>query len=293
MNEIGLVLSGGGARGAYQAGVVKGLNEIFQELGLRKTPGIITGVSAGAINTAHLGQWSLSANWGVDQLCDLWGQLTADKVFATDAITLGKIGFKWVSELSLGGMVGGHSGRALLDTAPLRSLLDKEVNFQELHKKSAQGGFKALAVTAVDYYTSTAITFVEGQGALPEWEKDRVKSERAQIRADHIMASSAIPLLFPPIQVDNSYFGDGCVRNSHPCRPALYLGAKRLIVVGVRKHSPSEVAPPSAKAPSVGKVLNLLMNAILLDAVEIDIERMERLNKMIEGLSVKIGRAHV
>ncbi len=287
MNDIGVVLSGGGARGAYQAGVLKGLNEVCQSQGLTKTPDILTGVSAGAINAVHLGQNSLSKDWGVDQLCDLWGKLTADQVFQTDAVSLGKIGFEWIRELSFGAILGNTGKQALLNTAPLRNLLEANIDFDELHKKLKQGGFKALVVTAVDYYHSVAVSFVEGMGELPSWEKDRMKSVRAMIRADHIMASSAIPLLFPPIKVDKSFFGDGCVRNAHPCRPALFLGAKKLFVVGVREESKKFQDSVDHAPPSVGRVMNLLMNAVLLDSVEVDIQRLDRLNAMIKGLSEK------
>ncbi len=281
-SKIGLVLSGGGARGAYQVGVLNAISQIIQEEKIEKTIDILSGVSAGAINASMLAAHANDFHLGTKKLSDLWSQITADQVFYTDPLNLGKLGFKWMSELSLGGLSGSTPGRALLDTTPLKSLLNKNIPYEQIQTHLEDGSLAALAITAIDYKDSTAVTFIQSK-LNKAWKKARRHSESARISTDHIMASSAIPLLFPPGNVDTRYFGDGCVRNTHPCGPSIYLGAEKLIVIGVRTatSTATERGHDLTKAPSVARVLNILLNAVLLDGVELDIERLERVNDFI------------
>ena len=289
--KLGLVLSGGGARGAYQVGVMSAMSEILQKASLEFKIDIFSGVSAGAINASTLAAESHDLHEGCRKLVELWSHLRSEDVFYTDAVNLGKVGLKWMGELSLGGLIGSSPGRALLDTEPLKKLLEKNLNYAAIEKNLKEKHYTALAVTAVDYQTSNSITFVQGQDDLPTWSKARKISEKANITADHIMASAAIPLLFPPIKVDQRWFGDGCVRNTHPCAPSIYLGAEKLMVIGVRKPGNSvyeESLLQNNKAPSVARVINVILNAVLLDGIELDVERLERVNEFIR----KVPRAH-
>ena len=188
-----------------------------------------------------------------------------------------------MGELSLGGLIGSTPGRALLDTSPLKILLEKHLDYAAIEKNLKEKHYTALAITAVDYQTSNSITFVQGQDDLPSWNKARRFSEKALIKSEHIMASSAIPLLFPPVNIDQRWFGDGCVRNSHPCAPSIYLGAEKLVIIGVRKqgYSVYEENILQNKAPSVARVINVILNAVLLDGIELDVERLERVNEFI------------
>ncbi len=219
------------------------------------------------------------------KLSDLWSKITANQVFFTDALHIGKLGFKWMSELSLGGLSGSSPGRSLLDTTPLRSLLSNNIAFDQIQRNLDEGHLKALALTAIDYRDSTAVTFVQSK-MEKGWKKARRYSEPATITTEHIMASSAIPLLFPPVKVDTRFFGDGCVRNTHPCGPSIYLGAQKLIVIGVRCQNVNATERGNAltRAPSVARVLNILLNAVLLDGVDLDIERLARVNDFIHGV---------
>ncbi len=289
--KLGLVLSGGGARGAYQVGVIAAMSEIIKTSGLEFKIDIFSGVSAGAINASFLAAESHDLHEGCRKLVDLWSHLRSEDIFYTDAINLGKMGLKWMGELSLGGLGGSTPGRALLDTQPLHDLLKKNVDYKAIEKNLKAKNYTALAVTAVDYLTSNSITFVQGQDDLPTWHKSRKISERARITSEHIMASSAIPLLFPPVKVDQRWFGDGCVRNTHPCAPSIYLGAEKLVVIGVRKQGNfvnEEAHLHQQKAPSVAKVINVILNAVLLDGIELDVERLERVNEFIR----KVPSAH-
>lgn len=282
--KIALVLSGGGARGAYQVGVISAIAEIMSELKSPARIEIFTGVSAGAINATLMAAHCDDFNLGAKKLVDLWSGLTSEKVFYTDAVNLGRIGLQWVGGLSLAGLSGKSlPGQALLDTAPLAQLLKDNLDFSRIQRNIQNNCLTALGVTAIDYLTSEAITFVQGQKDVPSWSKSRRVSQKAEIRAEHVMASSAIPLLFPPIAVGTRYFGDGCVRNTHPCGPSIYMGAEKLIIVGVRNEilDSESLEKFLGKTPSVSRVLNVLLNSVLLDGIDLDVERLKRVNDFV------------
>lgn len=284
-----LVLSGGGARGAYQVGVLKAIAEISDELKIDAPFQVLTGVSAGAINAACL-------SWGADQfskqvrfLESLWSQLSADQVFHTDVMSMGKIGFKWMGELSLGAFTGTSPGRSLLNTAPLRNLIEKNMDFERLDHMIESGKLSALALTALDYRNSNTVTFVQGHPDLPDWQRNRRISEKTKIRTEHVMASSAIPMLFPPVKVGDNYYGDGCVRSIAPLSPAIHLGASHVFVVGVRKMgwtSDEARSKRSDSPPSVARVLNMIMNSVLMDGIEVDVERLMKINQFLDKVPV-------
>ncbi|RYZ78064.1 MAG: hypothetical protein EOP06_29740, partial [Proteobacteria bacterium] len=253
-----LVLSGGGARGAYQVGVLSAVADIAQSLGIKQAFDIYTGCSAGAINAAFLASGAEDYHSTCKSLVDMWSQLGSDQIFYSDIRSFGKLGLNWMKSVSAGG-VAGLQGQALLDTSPLRALLNERLPFDKIQQNIDSGALKALAITALDYETSTAITFVQGADNVPAWKKSRRKSEVSMIKTEHVLASAAIPLLFPPVAVGDRHFGDGCIRNTTPCSPSIYLGAKKLMVIGVRRQGETAYETRTAKAqkpPSVGRVLN-------------------------------------
>lgn len=288
--KTAVVLSGGGARGAYQVGALVGLSEILKKHSIPPDIRIISGVSAGAINASFLASAADDFHAGVARLADLWRVLNADQVFASDAAQMGKLAITWATEIGFGALTGTTPGKALLNTAPLRRLLGDNLQVDRIRDNLKAGHFDALVLTAVDYASSDSISFVQGAPGTPTWNKPRRRSEKTDIGVDHVMASSAIPLLFPAAQVGDRWFGDGCVRNASPCAPALYLGANRLFVVGVRRHrSANERGGPGEGAPpSVARVLNLLLNAVLLDSVEADVDRLERVNEFIQRIPTDV-----
>lgn len=282
--KIALVLSGGGARGAYQVGVLQGIVDLLEKHKLEPNFKIFTGVSAGAINASFLASQCHDFPRAVRDLTELWQNLSSDRVFASDAINMGKIAMTWATDLGFGALVGTTAGKALLDTSPLRKLLTANLDVPKITRNLEAGHFDALALTAVDYSTSNSITFVHGKPELPDWTKSRRISQKTPIGVEHVMASSAIPMLFPAVQVGDHYYGDGCVRNTQPCGPALYLGADKMIVIGVRRRaitSHESRAIKSSQPPSVARVVNLILNAVLLDGIEVDVERMERINEFV------------
>lgn len=282
-----LVLSGGGARGAYQVGVLKGISEVCSKNGIKPDFKIYSGISAGAINGAYMATHADDFHLGVSQLVHMWSNLSSEQVIASDVMHMGKIAFQWMGELSLGAMMGTTLGKALLDTAPLLKLLNNKLKFEHIEKHIENGDLYALAVTATDYGTSNSVTFIQGHPEIKNWERTRRISKSAQLTTQHVMASSAIPLLFPPTLVGQKFFGDGCVRNNSPCAPSIYMGADALMVIGVRMQKPTrydQLSASSTLPPSVARVLNVLLNAVLLDGIETDVEHLHRMNKLLERL---------
>jgi NTE family protein len=278
------VLSGGGARGAYQVGVLKFIGDLAREHQIANPAGIYSGVSAGAINAAVMASSAHDFPSGADQLVQLWSSLTSEQVFRTDIVSMGKIGLQWMGDLSFGGFANlSTDGRALLDTDPLADLLKRNLVLNQIQANIDSNQLQALAITALDYQTSESITFVQGQENTPIWDKYRKRSERTKIEVDHILASSAIPLLFPPRPVNKRHFGDGCVRNLTPLGPAVYMGATDLLVIGVRMQREVSPAPNTSltKAPSVARVASVLLNSILLDNIESDVQRLKSINEFL------------
>ena len=282
--QVGLVLSGGGARGAYQAGVLKAIGEISGSMGLPSPIHNVTGVSAGAINAAYVAAGS--DNWArcTDHLCDLWRSLTADQVFKTDAFSAGRAGLRLLSDATFGALYKRKLARSLLDTEPLRNLLSEIIPFQEIDRHINEGHLNALAISAMNYSNASSITFVQGAPGLSMWERARRASVRAKVSIEHIMASAAIPLFFPPVQVGDTHYGDGCLRNTAPLSPAIHLGSQRLIVVSVRRPDALAVHERGGVEPTIARVLGVIMNALLLDAIEVDMERMSRVNETVGRL---------
>jgi NTE family protein len=216
-------------------------------------------------------------------LTELWSSLSSDQIFKTDVLSMGKIGLQWMSELSFGGFGAATEGRALLDTSPLLNLLRRHLDLEKIQANIDSNSLKALAITALDYQTSETITFVQGHPEAPSWQKNRRRSVRAKIMAEHVLASSSIPILFPATQVGERHYGDGCVRNLAPISPALALGANQALVIGVRLQKEISTPPHTSpcKTPSIARVSNVLLNSVLLDGVEVDVERLKRINEFI------------
>jgi NTE family protein len=279
-----IILSGGGARGAYQAGVITAVGEIAARLSIKTPFQIYTGISAGAINATFLAAGAHEFSRSAEKLSQLWSDLHSEQVFRTDAVSLGKIGFHWLGQLSLGGISNSSPNKSLLDTAPLFDLIRDNIEFGNIHKNISQQHLFAVAVTATDYTTNVNMTFVEGPPSAPTWERSRRKSIISRLTTEHVVASSAIPLLFAPTKINDRYYGDGCLRNLTTLSPALHLGADKLLVIGVRRHQTefTDVGVTGLETPpSVARIANVLLNSVLLDGIEIDIERLTRINQFL------------
>lgn len=277
-----LVLSGGGARGAYQAGVLQGLVEIGCLARERSNVDLLVGSSAGAINVAVLAATADRCADGIERLVTLWRGLSADQVFRTDVVSLGSIGLRWVRDLTFGGLVGRVTGKALLDTAPLRRLITAQFHAGRIAENIAAGALRGVAVAATDLYSGSGVLFVEAAPDLELWTRSHWSIERARLGVDHFMASSAIPIFFPSVRIGSRHFADGCIRNAAPLAPAIQLGAERIIAIGVRgAPTPSVDDGRRRPVPTIAQVAGVLLDAVLLDAIEADIEHSERVNTSV------------
>ncbi|WP_245586254.1 patatin-like phospholipase family protein [Solimonas soli] len=294
----GLVLTAGGARGAYQAGVIKRVSEIAA---LRDGPSpfqIIAGASAGAINGAALAAANSSFAEGAAQLARLWSQLTFSDVFRTDTRALAKTGGKLALDMALGGLIGGGRADALVDSTPLRGFLDRHLRFDGIAEAIAKGDLYALAITATGYHSGKAFTFIQGQAGHPVWNKSRRVALSTQLTLDHVRASSSIPIVFPPVALRAgaavAYFGDGALRLTTPLSPAIRLGAERLFAIGVRCQEAADsllrselAADPdlvaSLQRPPLAQICGVFLNAIFLDHLDADVDHLRRMNELVSA----------
>lgn len=285
--KTALILSGGGARGAYQVGVLKGLAETLRSLGIENPFRILSGASAGAINTAQLAASTENFETAIEKLVYLWSSLTPEQVFKADVLSLNK--FSISSLLGGGSKSSLFSMNSLLDTSPLKKLIEKNCDFSQIQNNLDQRKYDSIIVTANNYIEGGAVSFVQTPQVFDSeklnWGDTRRKPIKTYLDSSHILASSAIPVLFPPVLVGNEYYGDGCVRNNTPCSPSLRLGAQKLFVIGVRSQQRQTLLTKTEKSHPVSmiRILNTLLNAVLLDSVEQDVQRIQRINQLVDG----------
>ncbi|HXH73499.1 MAG TPA: patatin-like phospholipase family protein [Bacteriovoracaceae bacterium] len=284
-DKIGLVMTGGGARGAYQVGVARGLYEIIKVKD--KLFEVITGNSAGAINSTFLA--ANAENWDVatHNLVELWNRIKPQNVYDLRSRTITDLGMKWVSGTILGGMTSkGSHINYLLDTSPLRKLIEREIDFKHVKKNIEQGHLHGVSISTTNYNSGSSVIFYQGHNSIQDWSRSDRFSSRCDLTTDHLMASSAIPFFFPPVQVGESFFGDGCIRQTTPLSPSIHLGANKIIAVGVRfPHHESRMKDLSFspfKNPTIGQISGVMLNAIFMDSLESDVERLVRINMLIE-----------
>lgn len=279
--KLGLVLSGGGARAAYQVGVLKALLEKRPDIQFH----IVTGFSAGAINASFVASECQDMPKMLERLERLWGNIRPEDVFRTDPFAFLKNGLRLIWDLSFGGLHRHTGVRSLLDTDPLRRLLKKHSNYESLGHNIENDVLDAFAVSATDYGSAESVCFYQSKTLTSPWVRKRRRAEPVNFGVEHIMASSAIPVLFPSIQIGDRFYGDGCLRNAAPLSPAIHLGADRLLIVGVRRQREATDFLPKIGRPGLGRVFGVVLNAILLDTTDMDVERMARINQTISLLS--------
>jgi NTE family protein len=274
----GLVLTGGGARAAYQAGVIRALAEIG---GPGPSPfNVITGVSAGAVNGVSMAAGADDFRNAAERLNALWLDLKPGTIYRTDTRRLLGVGGRWLKELTVGGLLGASDINYLLDTAPLRGFLRTHLPVPRMRRHIRSGVLRGVAVSATNYADGTAVTFYDGAPDIAPWSRAIRVGVRERINVDHVMASAAIPVFFPPVKIRGVWFGDGCVRLLSPLSPAIHLGATRIVAVGVR-HQPDAASRKLAPELPISQIAGLLLNAVFLDSLEGDVERLERMNRTL------------
>jgi len=283
---LALVLSGGGARAAYQVGFLRHVARHFPELKID----ILTGVSAGAINAAFLASHETPFAQRIADLVDAWHALSIDRVFDVDARAMTTSALRWGLRLFSGGGQPTFAPKGLVDTAPLARLLETlmggvDGNLLGITRNLEAGRLRSIAITGASYSTGQSVTWVQGAQMLP-WDRPNRRSVRCNLRVQHVMASSALPLFFPAVQVDGRWYGDGGIRMAAPLSPAIHLGADRIIAVSTRyqRTRQEEDDPYVSGYPPPAQVLGVLLNAIFLDVVDQDAVRVERTNELVSRL---------
>lgn len=280
--KTALIMPGGGARGAFQVGVLKALAEIMPKSS-QNPFAVISGTSAGAVNSVVLASRAMNFRSAVAELEQVWGHFRSHQVYKTDHLTMLKSSLHWLSSIVLGGWIVG-TPRSLLDNAPLRKLLERNVEFPCIQEAIDAGCLEAVAVTAAGYGSSRSKTFYEGTAHLKDWERTRRLGKRTDLNLDHLMASIAVPMIFPPQKIGNEYYGDGAMRQATPLSPAVHLGADRILVVGIRDETGDKVPAAGMPPPSFGQIAGYILDTLFMDGLYSDLERVTRLNQLIDDV---------
>mgnify|MGYP001824811362 CR=1 FL=1 len=274
-----LILPGGGARGAYQVGVLKAITELTRD-GSNPFP-IICGTSAGAINAAVLASHAHEFGIGVERLEQFWRSMFCARVYRTDAWTVFKSGMRFALTLLSGGLIK-TDPRAFLDNMPLRMFLQKTLLLEGIQTAIDAGALRGVAVTASGYSSASATSYFQGREDIDEWQRTRRRGRAAKLNVHHLLASAALPILFPAERIGNEYFGDGGMRMVAPLSPAIHLGANRIMVIGTRDEKPDQPPESPADYPSAGEIGGYLMDTIFMDTLNADLARMRRINKTLK-----------
>lgn len=288
-----LILSGGGARAAYQVGVLSAVKDILPSTARNPFP-IICGTSAGAINALALATHAGSFREAVADLYSIWGNIAIDRIFKTGWWELSK------SFARLGGsLLNQGSGRerpvSLLDNAPLREFLLENIRFSNIQPAIKAGYLEAVAVTALGYTSGESVSFFQGATELQSWRRYRRVGVPTELTVDHLLASSAIPTIFPTVRINREYFGDGAMRQLAPISPALHLGADSIFVIGVSNNRNPEQwnkrKIPPRNSPSMAQIIGHMFNSAFIDSLEGDIEHLERINDLLTRIDGEVYTA--
>lgn len=280
------VLTGGGARASYQAGVLRGIGKHFPDL---RFP-ILTGVSAGALNASYLAAQLQTLGPASEEMCRLWSDIEIDDVFRANLTGLARNSFTWLTRLGLGRQSSRPGQQGLVDTAPLRTLLRRELEAGDgpipgIAENIRSGALTALALMTVNYGTGQTVSWIEGKD-IETWERPERIAHQTRLTVEHVMASAALPLLFPAVALPGGWYGDGGIRLSAPLSPALHLGADRILAISTRyAPTPEEAAHSTIRSyPPPAQIAGNLLNAIFLDVLDQDVLRLERLNSVVKKL---------
>ena len=285
--QVGLILSGGGARAAYQVGVLKAIARMRAPQTTNPFP-IVCGTSAGAINAAALSIYAADFQDAVSRMLGVWGHFTVDKVFRSDAVGLSKSAAHWFAAMMMGGL-GRYNPTALFDRTPLEQLLRSYLPCERIAESIAGGHLRALSVSASGYTTGQSVTFYQSADQIEPWDRAVRVGCPAEITLDHLMASSAIPFVFEAVKINREFFGDGSMRQIAPISPALHLGADRVLVIGVRSQNDEEfVRQKTRDYPSMAQIAGHVLNSIFLDSMDADLERLKRINRTLELVPRKL-----
>jgi len=278
VTRAGLILTGGGARAAYQVGVLKALSQIYRR---PEWPfPIIVGTSAGAVAASILAGNVVRWHQSVAEIEAVWANFQVNQVFRSSAGAMFRAGARWMGSVVTGGAMG--PPKSLLDNSPLRELLARVTDFDAIRAHVARGDLRALALCATSYFTARSVSFFEAETTVSEWSRSQRHGERVPLSLDYLMASLSIPFLFPPTCLHGEYFGDGAMRQTAPLSPAIHLGADRLLVIGVRPTKLDEIPRFIAtdRPPTPGQIFGYMLDTLFSDQISADLENLSRINRL-------------
>lgn len=290
-SRTALVLSGGGARAAYQVGVLRAILELLPDETSNPFP-ILCGTSAGAINTTTLACYADNFRAAVDNLNSVWYNMHASHIYRADPVGIALSGLSWLGSLALGWLTK-RSPRSLLDNEPLRRLLTKNLDFAAIDRALASGALHAVSITASGYTSGHSISFFQAAAEMQTWQRTHRFGARARLSVEHLMASSAIPFIFPAVHLHREFFGDGSMRQLAPISPAIHLGAQKVLIIGAGRMNEQTQRQRTSRYPTLAQIAGHALSSIFLDSLAVDIERMQRINKTVsaipEALKVEAG----
>ena len=283
---VGLVMTGGGARGAYQAGALKRIGELKRVRTHGNPFPIIGGASAGAINGAALATGCGDFALATQRIAEAWATLNPSEIFHCGLLSQAQNSLTWILDLSFGAILGGGNARSLLDATPLRHFLNRHLDCDRIQENIKRGNLYALAISATNYNSGKSYLFIQGKKGHPMWKRIRVVTVATKITVDHVRASSAIPMVFQPVKLKTprgfAFFGDGCLRLQQPLSPVIRLGAEKVFAIAVRcGNRESQEETTDERNPSLAQVLGVLLNVMFLDHLATDIEHLEHLNQLL------------
>lgn len=280
--KTALVLTGGGARAAYQVGVLLGVAKLSSSRKHNPFP-ILCGTSAGAINATSIA--CLADNFGkaVSVLASFWRNMHAGDIYRADPVGIGVSGLRWMSTLSMGWFFR-NPPRSLLDNAPLRELLTRHLDFSGIERSISKGALHAVSISASGYDSGENINFFQGHPSAEPWRRVQRIGIRSPIGVDHLLASSAIPFIFPATKIHREYFGDGSMRQLAPISPAIHLGAERVLIIGAGRQAEHHERRRVDIHPTLAQIAGHALSSIFLDSLAVDIERMQRINKTLAAI---------
>ena len=278
-SKAGLVLTGGGARAAYQVGVLKAVRELLPLPEKNPFP-IVCGTSAGAINAATLAVFADNFDAAVGRLLEVWENFHVYHVYRSDPVGIARVGLRWLAAIAL---MSRTSPVSLLDNSPLADMLSRSLDFGRIQENIDNGCLYAVSITCSGYSSGQSVSFYQGGPDTEAWERTQRVGAAMPIRVEHLIASSALPFIFPAVKINREYFGDGSMRQIAPISPALHLGADRVLVVGTSRPG-GHSEPPRVRGslyPSLAQIAGHALNSIFLDSLNVDIELVQRINRTI------------
>jgi len=277
--KVGLVLPGGGARAAYQVGVLRALSDLLPARANNPFP-VVTGTSAGAVNATAIAVHADRFRVAVGNLERVWRNFQVGQVFRADTASMLRSGLHWLLAMLSGGWLL-PPPRSLFDNSPLRDLLKNQFDFDGIRRSIIAGHLDALSISAAGYVSARSVSFYECRPGCEPWQRMRRAGEPTSLSLDHLMASIAVPFLFPPVRLGEEFYGDGAMREANPFSAAIHLGAQRLLVVGTRNDA-LPVSPLPPVCPTFGQIFGYMLDSLFTDGLYSDLERLTQLNQLVD-----------